>query len=221
MRRVPEPELMTDPEQAAAYAGADFSEPHQAFIGHFQCLFPEFHAGRALDLGCGAADVTIRFARAYPEARIDGVEGAAAMLGLGRRAVARAELNNRIALIESRLPDARLDRRNYDAIICNSLLHHLADPHVLWQTVRMAARRGAPLLVMDLLRPQSARAARALVKLHAADAPPILQRDFYNSLRAAYRPDEVATQLQMTGFEQLKLSVSSDRHWIVWGKVEE
>ncbi|OGA53212.1 MAG: methyltransferase type 12, partial [Betaproteobacteria bacterium RIFCSPLOWO2_12_FULL_62_13] len=216
-----EPELMTDPEQAAAYAGADFSEPHQAFIAHFQHLFPEFCAGCVLDLGCGAADVTIRFARTYPEARIDGVEGAVAMLELGRRAVARAALNNRIALIESRLPDASFDGRNYDAIICNSLLHHLADPNVLWQTVRMAARRGAPLLVMDLLRPQSAHATRALVKLHAADAPAILQRDFYNSLRAAYRPDEVAAQLQMTGFKQFKLSVVSDRHWIVWGKVEE
>ncbi len=32
MDRIPEPELMDEVEQARAYAAADFSEPHQAFV---------------------------------------------------------------------------------------------------------------------------------------------------------------------------------------------
>ena len=67
MKRIPEPELMDDPEQARAYALADFSEPHQAFIDHFARCFPRHRPRRVLDLGCGPADVTIRFARAYPD----------------------------------------------------------------------------------------------------------------------------------------------------------
>lgn len=31
LKRIPEPELMGDPEQARAYANADFSVPHRAF----------------------------------------------------------------------------------------------------------------------------------------------------------------------------------------------
>ena len=32
MQRVPEPELMSDEDQAMAYANADFEEPHNHFI---------------------------------------------------------------------------------------------------------------------------------------------------------------------------------------------
>src|SRR3970282_1704719 len=98
MERFPEPELMDDPAQALAYATADFSEPHEAFVRHFQRLFPEFKRGRMLDLGCGAADITIRFARAYPAARLDGVDGARAMLRHAREAVAKAQLEPRVSL---------------------------------------------------------------------------------------------------------------------------
>ncbi|MDH5534830.1 MAG: class I SAM-dependent methyltransferase [Betaproteobacteria bacterium] len=219
MQRVPEPELMDDPAQAEAYASADFSEPHDAFVAHFARLFPEFREGRVLDLGCGAADITIRFARAYPGTRLDGVDGAAAMLALGRNAVARARLEARVTLIEQRLPDTALAGAAYDAVICNSLLHHLADPRVLWQTVAAAARPGAPVLVMDLMRPASREAAQALVTLHAAGAPMLMQRDFLHSLCAAYRPEEIRMQLEASGPAGLTLEVVSDRHWIVWGRI--
>ncbi len=219
MQRVPEPELMNDPAQAEAYASADFSEPHNAFVAHFARLFPEFREGRVLDLGCGAADITIRFARAYAGARLDGVDGAAAMLALGRSAVARAQLQARVTLIERRLPDPVMPQAAYDAVICNSLLHHLADPGVLWQTVAAVARPGAPVLVMDLMRPVSREAARALVKLHAAGAPVLMQRDFFHSLCAAYRPAEVVAQLEASGPAGFALEVVSDRHWIVWGRI--
>jgi len=218
MERVPEPELMDDPAQALAYATADFSEPHEAFVGHFQRLFPEFKGGRVLDLGCGAADITIRFARAYPGAKLDGIDGAQAMLRLAREAVAKAQLEPRVSLRLLQLPAAGLEN-GYDAVISNSLLHHLAQPATLWQAVARAGRPGAAVLVMDLLRPDSREAASELVRLHAGDAPPVLARDFMNSLLAAYRPEEVARQLRVSGLEDLDFAVVSDRHWLVWGHV--
>lgn len=218
MKRVPEPELMEDPEQARAYAEADFSEPHEAFIQHFKRHFPDFVRGRVMDLGCGAADVTIRFARAYPRTSLAGVDGAEAMLRLGRDAVTRAGLDSRIVLHWLRLPAAELSG-GYDAVICNSLLHHLSEPATLWRTVAEAARPGAPVLVMDLLRPTSREAASELVRLHAGDAPPVLARDFFNSLLAAYRPDEVVRQLQASRLAHLNVEIVSDRHWVVSGHV--
>jgi SAM-dependent methyltransferase len=221
MERVPEPELMEDAQQAAAYAAADFSEPHQAFVEHFRRLFPAFRGGLVLDLGCGPADVTLRFARAYPQARLLGVDGSQPMLDLARAAIARAGLEHRVALERLRLPDARLAGAGYDALICNSLLHHLAEPGVLWQTVASAARSGAPVLVMDLLRPDSPEAAAALVERHAAQASPILRRNFYHSLLAAYRPCEVEAQLRAAGLAHFRVAVVSDRHWLAWGHVRE
>lgn len=216
MDRIPEPELMDELEQVRAYAEADFSEPHQAFVEHFRRLFPAFVGGRVIDLGCGPADVTIRFARAFRGADILGVDGADAMLGFGREAVEREGLKSRIRFTCVRLPAASL-AGGFDAVISNSLLHHLEDPLVLWHTVRQVARPGAPVLVMDLMRPQSLEETERLVSSHTADAPEVLRRDFYNSLRAAYRPDEVRAQLARVGLEGFSVEPVSDRHLLAWG----
>lgn len=210
---------MNEPEQARAYAEADFSTPHDAFVAHFRQRFPGFASGAAIDLGCGPADVTMRFARAYPEATILGLDGAQAMLDLGRKAVEAEGLGQRLTLRQCRLPDTGLPARAFDAVISNSLLHHLDDPAVLWQTVRHVARRDAALLVMDLMRPASPAEAENLTQRYAADAPPVLQRDFHHSLLAAYRPDEVRQQLDAAGLEQLRVEAVSDRHLLVWGTI--
>ena len=218
MQRVPEPELMTDPAQAEAYASADFSEPHDAFVAHFAQRYPDFRGGRVLDLGCGTADITIRFSRAYSEALLDGLDAAAAMLDRARHAVTHAQLEGRIQLIESRLDPARVPPGAYDAVICNSLLHHLADPALLWQTAVAATRPDAPVMVMDLARPGTPEAARALVDRHADGAPELMRRDFYNSLLAAYTVDEVVQQLRAAGLADFALERVSDRHWVAWRK---
>jgi SAM-dependent methyltransferase len=217
MERIPEPDLMDDPEQAEAYALADFSEPHDAFVAHFRRLFRDFSAGRVLDLGCGPADIGIRFCKAYPEALLTGVDGAAAMLQRGLAAIQAANLAGRLTLMQCHLPDESLAAFQFDAVISNSLLHHLDDPAVLWETVRQTAKPGAPVLVMDLLRPESFVDAGQLTARYAADAPAVLQRDFQNSLLAAYRLEEVREQLHAAGLIGFRTEAVSDRHLLVWG----
>ena len=217
MDRIPEPELMSDPAQARAYAGADFSEPHQAFVERFREHFPMHQPRRVLDLGCGAADVTIRFARAHPECKLTGVDGAAAMLALACEAVARAGLTQRISLVEARLPESALPRSTFDTVICNSLLHHLTDPHVLWNACTEYAAPGAAVWVVDLRRPGSREQAERLVREHAGAELEILQRDFLNSLLAAYRPEEIAAQLARAGLARFKAEAVGDRHVSVYG----
>src|SRR5438552_15056207 len=134
MQRTPEPELMDDQEQAAAYAAADWSESHGKIPGYFRERFPQFKRGHVLDLGCGTADVTIRFARAFPDITALGVDASDAMLAFGRRHVRAAGLVSRIILAKTYLPDPALETRTFDAVICNSLLHHIASPVALWRT---------------------------------------------------------------------------------------
>jgi SAM-dependent methyltransferase len=218
--RVAEPELMDTLEQARAYAAADFSQPHQAFVTYFRDRFPGFAAGRVLDLGCGTADVTVRFARAYPEARVHGVDGARAMLDEGARLVRQAGLDARVTLELVRLPSPSIAGAGYDAVISNSLLHHLADPAVLWSSIGAAARPGAPVFVMDLRRPASTDAAQRLVDEYGIDESPVLRDDFYRSLCAAYTPEEVRSQLDTAaGLAHLRVEVVSDRHLVVYGTI--
>src|SRR4051812_5776901 len=96
MKRTLEPELMDHPEQALAYARADFEQENQGFVDRFREYFPEFTVGHILDVGCGPGDIPIRFARAMPGCRITGIDASEPMIGLARAAVTQAGLADRI-----------------------------------------------------------------------------------------------------------------------------
>jgi SAM-dependent methyltransferase len=220
MDRIPETELMLDPKQAVAYANADFAEPHDRFVALLrERLSGLASTGCALDLGCGPGDVTRRFARAFPGWSVDAVDGSAPMLDLGRSATANTGLDDRIRYHELRLPSEAEWPSRFGLVFSNSLLHHLADPLVLWSSVARWAEPGAHVFVMDLMRPSSRDEAARMIDRYAADAPEVLRNDFYNSLLAAYRTGEVSTQIRASGLGALTVELVSDRHWIAWGRV--
>ena len=219
MDRILEPELMDDDEQAKAYAEADFSEPHQRFVTLFKETFPDLDInGYVLDLGCGSCDVTIRFARSFPNCLIHAIDGSKAMLHCGEDLLQHdRHLQRQIKLIHGMLPGTALPRKAYDVVISNSLLHHLDDPRILWDTVRQYATSGTLVYIMDLMRPDTKEDARMLVDRYAGSEPAILQRDFYNSLLASFEPEEIHSQLKSAGLDNLSVRGISDRHVLVSG----
>ena len=219
MERIPEPELMDEPAQAAAYSGADFAAPHQLFADAVAARFDELRAGTGtlLDVGCGPGDVTVRLARACPGWTIVGVDGAPEMLRLAHDRVAGAGLADRVQVEQAYLPAPGLLARRFDALTSNSLLHHLNDPDTLWQLAR-SLPAGAPVAVMDLRRPASPAALDELVAELPADTPAVLRDDFAYSLRAAYTPDEVRDQLAAAGLGHLAVEEPTDRHLLVSGR---
>jgi cyclopropane fatty-acyl-phospholipid synthase-like methyltransferase len=216
MDRILEPELMDDPKQAEAYARADFAEENQGFVERFKEYFPEFVQGRVLDLGCGPGDIPIRFAKLYPTCQVIGIDASVPMIQLGEQAVKEAGLTDRITLRCERFEEVA-GARIVDAVISNSLLHHLPNPLQFWQKLRQLVKPGAPVLVMDLLRPDSPEAAQAIVDQYAANEPDILRRDFYNSLLAAFTEDEIGSQLARMNLTRLLIDIPDDRHWVVGG----
>lgn len=217
MQRIPEPELMNDFEQARAYALADFEEPHSYFVELFEEQFPEKIDSAVLDLGCGPADVTIRIARAFPDCRIYGVDGANRMLQFARNQIDHQMLHERIKLIHALLPDVDLPLKSFDTIISNSLLHHLGDPMLMWQMINEYSKPGSRVFIMDLYRPESSTQAEMMVNKYSAGEPNILQKDFFNSLLAAYRVSEIEQQLADAGIDYLSVNEVSDRHLVISG----
>ena len=211
---------MDEFEQARAYAEADFSEPNQRFVELFEAEFPQLQSGYVLDLGCGPGDIALRLAGRHPGLHVDGLDGSAPMLEFGRaRLGGDSGLASRVRFVQGILPGARLPHSGYDAIVSNSLLHHLHDPRVLWRSVHSAGAPGAAVLVMDLYRPASEGQAQEIVETYAGEEPEVLKRDFYNSLCAAFEPGEVREQLDSCGLSALAVRIVSDRHLLVVGRL--
>lgn len=220
MQRTPEPELMDDAAQALAYARADFDEPNTAFVEHFSTAFPDFTGGTIVDLGCGPGDIALRLAARHPHAHVTGVDGAGAMLALAGDALAATPvLSLRVRFVRAMLDGMPGGIRDVDAVVSNSLLHHLPEPALLWCVARRIARRGAALLVMDLARPDSPADAARIVATYAQGEPEVLRQDFYNSLLAAFTPEEVRQQLAAAGLGDIRVRSVSDRHWLAAGRL--
>ena len=112
MDRILEPELMDDPEQAAAYAATDFSQENQGFVQRFEEYFPGFSSGRVLDAGCGPADIPIRFARRYSNCQVMAVDASLPMIKLAEQAIAADERNHQqLGAILDRIRTERVGRR--------------------------------------------------------------------------------------------------------------
>jgi len=218
MKRVLEPELMVDEYQVMAYAQADFEIPHQDFIERLSAWInePDF-SGMALDLGCGPGDISFRFAKAFPLSSLHAVDGSQAMLNVALTALS-SDLAPRLCFIRGLLPDVILPQSDYDIIFSNSVLHHLSDPQVLWQTIKSYAKPGTRIIIMDLLRPANLALAQKMVQDYTANEPDILQHDFYHSLLAAFSLEEISTQLAQADLK-LQLEQISDRHVFITGVI--
>jgi SAM-dependent methyltransferase len=217
MERRLEPELMDDEQQSIAYAHADFSISNQLYVDSLVRDFPE-HLRAVVDIGCGPADVVIRLAKAAPQAHITALDGSAPMIALGRSAAHAAGVSDRLTLLHTRIPGPPPPSQSFDAVLSKDLLHHLPDPRVLWNEVTRLGRPGAAVYVMDLVRPDNEETARAMVQEGAGSEHPILQRDFYQSLLAAFTMDEVRAQVATAGLD-LTVAPIGVRHMLIKGRI--
>ena len=224
MQRIPEPELMDEAGQVLAYAQADFAASDAAMVERLAQLCGVDPGPALLDLGCGPGNISFLLAARWPAAKVLGIDGAPRMLAVAheRLAAAPPELAERLSFEQALLPLAAAGEleAHFSAMVGNSLLHHLHDPAVLWQTVAQLGAPGAFVYVQDLRRPASAEAVEALVATEMASAPEVLRRDYRASLHAAFSPEEVQQQLEQAGLAaQLQVAPQHERYLEVWGQL--
>ena len=133
----------------------DVSQNIAALLEHIEGRAPF----RILDLGCGPGDIPVRLARALPDCRITGIDASRPMIALAEQAVRQAGVADRVTVRCERFQDLA-GANQADAVISNSLLHHLPNPLQFWHKLRLFVKPGSPVLVMDLLRPESPEAAQ-------------------------------------------------------------
>lgn len=211
--RVLEPEVMDTERDALEYQAIDNTVVNLEFAERALGLCPP--EGHVLDVGAGPGDIAVIMARRAPQLRITAIDLADHMLVLAQRNVERAMLENRITVrrIDAKAtgyPDA-----TFDAVVSNSLVHHIPEPLSFFREVARVGRPSAGIFIKDLLRPRSRADLDALVEHHAVGQTDYQRRLFSDSLHAALRIDEVRALCDQAGLVGVEVRQCSDRHWAI------
>jgi ubiquinone/menaquinone biosynthesis C-methylase UbiE len=218
--RTLEPEVMDTAEEARDYDAMDHAQVNARFCDDL--LASGARPARVLDVGTGTALIPIELCRRDPRVEVDAIDLAGHMLALAERNVARAGLGGRIRV-------ARMDAKAtpwadgaFDAVMSNSIVHHIPEPRRVLAEVWRLVRAGGVLFVRDLERPSDAARVAELVTTYAPipDGTPEVralherQRALFEaSLLAALTVDEVRAMVAPLGIPADAVRSTSDRHW--------
>lgn len=219
LARTLEAEVMDTPAEALDYDRMDHAAVNRAFASDFLQAFRarDQNAPAApplvLDAGTGTALIPIELCRQAPEITVVALDAAGTMLELARRHVLDERLSTRVLLARADAKRLPLADRSCDAVVSNSIVHHLPRPERLFAEAVRVVRPGGLLFVRDLLRPPSEAALQSLVENHAGAANSRQRRLFADSLRAALTLDEARAIVTGLGLAPDAVAQTSDRHW--------
>jgi ubiquinone/menaquinone biosynthesis C-methylase UbiE len=212
--RVLEPEVMSTAEEAGEYDEMDFSATDQLFAERAAQLVRGASVAVSLiaDLGSGNAKIPLAMCPLLPGAtRVCAVEMSSEMLAVAARNRTRdGAALHLVAADVKRIPFAN---QSVGMVTSNSLVHHIPDPRAVFQEVARIARRGAPILIRDLVRPENEHALEKLVEAHASRWSPLQRTLFSDSLHAALTLEEVRNLLDECGLADVAVTQVTDRHW--------
>jgi ubiquinone/menaquinone biosynthesis C-methylase UbiE len=215
--RVLEPEAMDSPEEASDYDAMDHTAVNARFVADFLRAHGPCRGGEILDVGTGPGLIPIALCLADPAARVVGVDLAAHMLDRAGRNVESADLSGRIRL---QLADAKRldgDVGHYEAVVSNSIVHHIPDPALALAEMARLVAPGGTLFVRDLFRPSTAYEVDLLVELYTALETAEARELFRDSLNASLTLGEMRSIVAEMGHDPAEVSMTSDRHWTwVW-----
>jgi len=220
MERIPEPEIMGAEEEATVYNLADFSEINQAFANRVLELVTQ-PSGVLLDCGCGPGDILMRIHTRASKFLLIGVDGSQAMIALAVKRISEQGLHNTIHFIQGDAKKINFFSNSLDVVISNSLVHHLLDPRPFWEEIRRVCKTGGIVLIRDLSRPSTVEASRDIVEKYSGTEPQLLKDLFFHSLKASFTVAEIREHLAQAGLHGLEVTMCSDRHWEVSGKIEK
>ncbi|HEX7604017.1 MAG TPA: class I SAM-dependent methyltransferase, partial [Polyangiaceae bacterium] len=163
--RVLEPEVMDTEEEARDYDAMEHGDVNRSFAQDFFAFVGAASAPqRLLDVGTGTALIPLELCRQNAGVHVTGVDLAAHMLAVGRENLARSELAARIELTLVDAKSLPFADGAFDAVLSNSIVHHIPEPAVAFREMLRVARR--VLFVRDLLRPEDEDELGQLVRLH-------------------------------------------------------
>lgn len=219
LSRILEPEVMDSPQEAIDYDEMDHSAVNGLFAEDFlrACAAGGARAlvRQVLDVGTGTARIPIEIVRRAADLKITAVDLAAHMLQFAQWNVIREGLTAAIKLEQVDAKSLPFPAESFDAVISNTILHHIPEPRGAFREMVRVLRPGGTLFVRDLLRPDDAATLDRLVATYAGEANERQQQMYRDSLHAALTLDEVRELLRDVSLPLAWARQTSDRHWTI------
>ncbi len=223
--RTLEPEVMDTQEEAVDYDSMDHSQVNRAFVDAFlelaakhgfaNLLADPTNPLNILDVGTGTALIPIALCRRSVHCQVTAIDLAGEMLKLARRNVSAAHLDGAIMLEQVDAKHMPYGPDHFDAVISNSIVHHIPQPQSAVGEILRVLRSDGLLIVRDLLRPNDLETLEQLVATYAGDENDHQQQMFRDSLHAALTLDEVRAMIREFGLPAECASQTTDRHWTI------
>jgi ubiquinone/menaquinone biosynthesis C-methylase UbiE len=220
--RILEPEVMDTLAEAVDYDSMDHAAVNRLFADDFLAMAPDLLPGQAisrvLDVGTGTAQIPIEICRRRNDLRMTAIDLAAHMLQIAQRNIIAALLTTQIKLEQVDAKGLPYADAEFDAVVSNSIVHHIPEPRLAFREMVRVVRSGGTLFVRDLLRPPDRETLEQLVVQYAGDANDHQRQMFHDSLHAALSLEEVRDLARDAGLPADWARPSSDRHWTLAGR---
>lgn len=198
-------------EEAAAYDAMDHRTVNARFVDDL--LGVHAYPRRVIDLGAGTGLIPIVLASRSPHVTVTAVDLSPAMLHRASENVGRAGLSHRVSLVVADVRDLPWPTGYFDVVMSNSLVHHLADPGVLFRAAAALAGPTTTVYLRDLVRPATTDDVDRVVDRYAPGDASLGRTLFRASLHASLTLDEVRTLAKANGLADAVIAATSDRHW--------
>jgi ubiquinone/menaquinone biosynthesis C-methylase UbiE len=216
LQRVAEPEVMDDSAEVEAYSSAAAQSYLNAiddtFVEHAVRLARGRERGRALDIGTGPGQIVLKLARQLTRWKFVGVDRSPNMIAQGLASLSTAaELAGRVQFYVADGNQLPFRDWTFDLVVCNSVLHHLAEPQKLLTEIARLAKPGGAILLRDLRRP-SRFAYPFHVRRHGRHYHGLMYKLYCDSVRSAYTFEELQNLLDSSPMQRAKIFEHAKTH---------
>jgi ubiquinone/menaquinone biosynthesis C-methylase UbiE len=145
--------------------------------------------------------------------RIMAIDLAVEMLNLARYNIEIAGVREIVQLSQVDAKQMPFSSEMFDAVISNSIVHHIPEPARVIAECARVLRPGGLMFIRDLMRPESEQQIQQFVQLYTGNENGHSQQMFADSLHAALTLDEIRQLVMAVGAPADSVQATSDRHW--------
>ena len=202
VRRRPEEETMTHPAEVEEYSkytnNAYLESLDNTLVDHTLRL--GVRRGVALDVGTGPGQIPVKIAKRESRLKIYGIDTSDSMLMTAAQHAFNEGVQSRVIFQSGDAKSIPFDDHTFDMVLCNSVLHHMADPVGLFNEINRVVKPDGAILIRDFRRP-----LKGMLRIHISwfgrFYHGLLKELYAASVTASYTKNELTQILAASDIE--------------------